>query len=31
MIDLAKPSATDMIMSHEDPAKWGLSVNDVWR
>lgn len=31
MIDLAKPSARDMIMSHEDPAKWGLTVNDVWR
>jgi putative nucleotidyltransferase with HDIG domain len=31
VIDLAKPSARDMIMSHEDPAKWGLTVNDVWR
>jgi HD-GYP domain-containing protein (c-di-GMP phosphodiesterase class II) len=31
VIDLAKPSARDMILSHEDPAKWGLSVNDVWR
>ncbi|RXZ36777.1 HD-GYP domain-containing protein [Oxalobacteraceae bacterium CAVE-383] len=31
VIDLAKPSSSDMIMAHEDPAKWGLSVNDVWR
>jgi putative nucleotidyltransferase with HDIG domain len=31
VIDLAKPSAHDMILSHEDPVKWGLSVNDVWR
>ncbi|HEY4074461.1 MAG TPA: HD-GYP domain-containing protein [Herbaspirillum sp.] len=31
VIDLAKPAARDMILSHEDPAKWGLSVNDVWR
>jgi putative nucleotidyltransferase with HDIG domain len=31
VIDLAKPSARDMIMSHEDPVKWGLTVNDVWR
>jgi putative nucleotidyltransferase with HDIG domain len=31
VIDLSKPSARDMIMSHEDPAKWGLTVNDVWR
>jgi putative nucleotidyltransferase with HDIG domain len=31
VIDLAKPTARDMILSHEDPAKWGLSVNDVWR
>ena len=31
VLDLAKPGVRDVILSHEDPGKWGLSVNDVWR
>lgn len=30
-LDLSKPSANDSIVSHEDPANWGIeNVHEIW-
>jgi HD-GYP domain-containing protein (c-di-GMP phosphodiesterase class II) len=29
-IDLSKREARDQIISHESPAKWGFTANDIW-
>lgn len=31
MLDLSKPGCKDKIVSHEDPAKWGIhDIHDLW-